>query len=280
VIANDPIAAFMGRIISRIAGVEKVVYYCHGLPFASHSNLFEKVAYLSLEIFASFFTKYNIVMNNYDYSILKSLNRNTFFNHGVGVDPATIQKKMSNENKNDKKNIIFIARLVKKKGIYEYIDIARNSEGPKYNFYIYGDGNIKIKNRIQQLISKEKNIFYSGYKNNINEAFNNADIFLFPSRYTEGLPRVIMESMIFGVPVIASNIRGNKDIIINGYNGFLFKFKHDYIKNIYSIIETLNSNDAERDRIIENAKKTIYDKYTIIKIMDEYRYIIHKIEQN
>lgn len=280
VIVNDPVAAFVGRIISRIAGIKRVVYYCHGLPFASHSNLFEKVIYFSLEIIASIFTTHNIAMNKYDYFILKTLNKNTYFNHGVGVDTAIIEKKIRLEECNNIKNIIFIGRLVRKKGIYEFIKIAKNKKGAKYKFYIYGDGSAKEKKKIAKLLIEENNIFFMGYKNNISEAFNDADIFLFPSRYIEGLPRVIMESMIYGIPVIASKIRGNKDIIKNAYNGYLFKFQKDYISNIYLIIENLCNNESKKEYIVNNAKKCIYEKYSISKIKSEYRYIIQNIENS
>lgn len=279
VITNDPKASFFGRIISRIVGIKKIVYYCHGLPFASHSNIYEKIIYFGLEYIASFFTTHNIVMNKYDYHILKKINKKTYHINGVGVETSLFDYKIRNIESN-KKNIIFIGRLIKRKGIFEFLEIAKNERGKKYNFLIYGDGDDNIKDKIYKFTKKTNNISYVGYKNYINEIFENAFIFLFPSKYTEGIPRVIMESMLYGVPVIASKIRGNKDIVKNGYNGYLFEFNNNYIEHIYSLIDKIDSDEKQRRYIIKNAKKCIYDKYSTEMIKKEYKYIISKIEKS
>lgn len=218
-------------------------------------------------------------MNKYDYHILKKINKKTYHINGVGVETSLFDYKIRNIESN-KKNIIFIGRLIKRKGIFEFLEIAKNERGKKYNFLIYGDGDDNIKDKIYKFTKKTNNISYVGYKNYINEIFENAFIFLFPSKYTEGIPRVIMESMLYGVPVIASKIRGNKDIVKNGYNGYLFEFNNNYIEHIYSLIDKIDSDEKQRRYIIKNAKKCIYDKYSTEMIKKEYKYIISKIEKS
>jgi len=66
----------------------------------------------------------------------------------------------------------------------------------------------------------EKQIHFLGFRADIKELLQAADIFLFTS-YQEGLPRSMMEAMAAGLPCIVSKVRGNIDLIENGRGGFL-----------------------------------------------------------
>ena len=63
-------------------------------------------------------------------------------------------------------------------------------------------------------------VHFLGYRNDIASLLHAADVFVFPS-YREGLPVALMEAMVAGVPIVASRIRGNVDLIEDGVNGFL-----------------------------------------------------------
>lgn len=65
-----------------------------------------------------------------------------------------------------------------------------------------------------------KNVHILGFRIDIGEIYKNSDLFLFPSQ-REGLPVPLMEAMASGLPVVCSDIRGNKDLIENGKGGYL-----------------------------------------------------------
>ncbi|WP_375152672.1 glycosyltransferase [Enterococcus mundtii] len=76
-----------------------------------------------------------------------------------------------------------------------------------------------------------KKIELLGYRNDVIEIMKISDLFVFPSK-REGLPVSVMEAMANGVPVMASNIRGNMDLITQGENGILFTDNIDLIGSL------------------------------------------------
>src|SRR5699024_898347 len=89
-------------------------------------------------------------------------------------------------------------------------------------YIIIGQGPLErdLKTKVQNSELKNK-VLFLGYQENISELLNIADVFIFPS-FREGLPVSIMEAMANGLPILASNIRGNKDLVTDGVNGNLF----------------------------------------------------------
>ncbi len=94
---------------------------------------------------------------------------------------------------------------------------------------IYPDMELKIVGTgpMESLLKKQcvdmriaNNVKFEGYKENSFESLKEMDIFVLPSR-TEGCPIVILEAMAMGLPVIATNVGGNPELVINNETGFL-----------------------------------------------------------
>ncbi|MCK4820291.1 glycosyltransferase family 4 protein, partial [bacterium] len=96
-------------------------------------------------------------------------------------------------------------------------------------------------------------------KNRLVEIYQDADIFVFPS-YHEGLPAVVLEAMSCGLPVIATDVRGNRDLISAGENGILVPPRSP--GKIAEAITTLIEDEKLKEKLGKNARKTIEDKYT------------------
>jgi glycosyltransferase involved in cell wall biosynthesis len=98
--------------------------------------------------------------------------------------------------------------------------IARTSN-PKLHFLICGKGpELDMLQKLAKDLNVEKQIHFLGFRTDIKELVQAADIFLFTS-YREGLSRSMMEAMAAGLPCIASKIRGNTDLILDGEGGYL-----------------------------------------------------------
>ncbi|MEO0202747.1 MAG: glycosyltransferase family 4 protein [candidate division WOR-3 bacterium] len=97
-----------------------------------------------------------------------------------------------------------------------------------------------------------------GFINDISLFFNKIDVLILPSR-KEGLPRVILESFSFGIPVIASNVGGVPEVVKENYNGFLFESE-----NVYELLEKINLLEKNPKIILQisnNCIKTIEEKF-------------------
>ena len=92
---------------------------------------------------------------------------------------------------------------------------------PDYHLDIYGDGEMyeALDNQIKQLRLIES-IRLHGRTNNVPEALASARIFVLCSN-VEGMPNALMEAMALGVPCIATDVSGVRDIIDDGVNGFI-----------------------------------------------------------
>ena len=118
---------------------------------------------------------------------------------------------------------------------------------------IYGEGSEKINlEKLIRSLNLQSNIHLPGTTKNIILAIQKADLFVFPSLY-EGLPNALCEAMAVGLPVIASDCSGNKEIIQDGVNGRLFPVGK--VESLANIMRSLIDNIQERERFSVNARK-------------------------
>ena len=104
-----------------------------------------------------------------------------------------------------------------------------------------------------------------GYRNDIDELLSIADIFCFPS-FREGLPVSVMEAMAAGVPVVASDIRGNVDLIDSCSGGFLCSPKNP--NSFGKSIEILLEDQTLRTQFIQYNKEKI-KQYSLPSVKEE-----------
>lgn len=124
------------------------------------------------------------------------------------------------------KNVLFLGRLEKTKGIFDLIEAAQFviKEEKNINFILAGDGDLlKITNII---IDKklENNFKLLGWidSNEVKNLLKDTMCYVLPS-YNEGMPMSILEAMSFGIPIVSTNVGGIPEIIENSVNGFLIK---------------------------------------------------------
>ena len=113
-------------------------------------------------------------------------------------------------------------------------------------YLICGTG--ELEDRLMRLVDEldlNKNVKFLGYRTDIEDVLSISDCFIFPS-LQEGLPVAILEAMVAGLPVICSDIRGNRDLIKAGKSGYVVE--HQSIKKYAECIIKAVSD-------IENAKR-------------------------
>lgn len=124
--------------------------------------------------------------------------------------------------------IIFLSRVCESKGVFDLIDVVNdiNNVGKKIILDIYGNNELN-KNQLRMFSDSLNNsICYRGQIDNkkINNLLFQYDVFCFPTKYYgEGMPGVIVEALMSGMPIISSDFFQVKYIIKNNVNGILFK---------------------------------------------------------
>ena len=160
--------------------------------------------------------------------------------------------------------ITTIARLVPWKCVNEIIEAVPKviKKYPTTKLLIVGDGPEKEnleKSSVELGISNHVRFTGNVGRGKVIELLKKSDIFILNSRY-EGLPHVVIEAMACKIPVIATNISGTKEVVVNEKTGMLIEAGNieDLVKKIFFLLE----NEDIRKKLVEEAYKKIVDKFT------------------
>ncbi len=277
---HTPVGAFLGRLAARITNTKPVLYTAHGFHFYKRAPLKNWLIYYSMEKIAAHWTDGLITMNEEDFNIAKKfkLRRKeaVFYVHGVGLD---IDKYCINDEEKRKKLreelgfseddilILTVAEINTNKNhkqIINAIKILKNYSNIYYLLVGIGEKERELKNYVlvSNLVSR---IRFLGYREDIPKILNAVDIFALTS-LREGLPRAIMEAMAAGKPIIATNMRGNRDLVVDGVNGYLVPVND--IEATAKAITKLAKNKMLMTKMGEEGRKIIQD-YAIEKVLSE-----------
>lgn len=186
---------------------------------------------------------------------------------GNGVDEKLFTPA---KTKRQDSYVLYTGVLRARKGLFDLVECARlvSKEYPDTKFVILGKGPLlgPLKEYVRKM-KIEKNVVFLGYvtREQLIETYQNASVHVVPSVY-EGLPTVLLEAMASGLPVVATTVGGNADVISNGVNGFLVppRSPGEMSKKIATLLD-----DASLRRKIGNAaRKTIEERYTWDRITD------------
>lgn len=142
---------------------------------------------------------------------------------GLNLEDYPHQNIISNEAP---LNFLFIGRLLKEKGIHEFVSAARivKEKYPETTFTVLGSidtsnlGALK-QSELDDLISS-RIVNYPGHVDNVKDWIADSDVFVLPS-YREGVPRSTQEAMAIGRAVITTDVPGCRETVVDGVNGFL-----------------------------------------------------------
>lgn len=281
---HTPIAAIYGRLLKLGYSNLKTIYTAHGYHFLKGGSKLSWLIYYPIEKIMAKFTDVIININKEDFEITKEKlkPRSSYFLNGVGLDLSKYKKLSKDEILEKKKElgindndfvVLMIAELNKNKNHIQLINAIEILKEKYSNIkaLCIGDGqNKEILN--ESIISKklQNDIFMLGYREDVNKLINISDIGILMS-YREGLPRNIMEFMASGRKVIATNIRGCRDLLCNETIGTLVNVG-DYEETAKAIEKYYLSRDREFN--VSNEIK----KYDIESVNSELLKIYESIE--
>lgn len=168
-------------------------------------------------------------------------------------------------------SVISIGRLSKQKGMTYLIqaaEIVKNRIGSQVDFRIIGDGELRSE-LLQEIAKRDVSDIcsLSGYSNHIFSDISNANVVVLSSLW-EGLPLTPIESFACGRPVIASEIEGNRELVVNGQNGYLVK-KGSSIELADRIIKLRNNPKLLQD-LSDNAFESYEECYSYKSFCQKY----------
>ena len=201
---------------------------------------------------------------------------------GSGIDTSFFEPAPFKRNR--KFTFLLISRLIHDKGIVEYIDAIKKmkAEGMDARFQLLGAKDPDHKRGIELAIIDDwidsNTVEYLGSTEDVRPFINNADCIVLPS-YREGTPRTLLEAASSAKPIVATNVPGCKNVVVDGYNGLLCKLKdpHDLAKKMTSMMQL---DDETIKKLGANGRSKIISEFGEKKVIDKYLTSINQLKPN
>lgn len=257
---HTPIAALLGRVAAKLAGVKHIIYTAHGFYFHEEMSKKQYKLFFYIEKYAAkWMTDWLLLQSKEDYELslknhFKPKNKVIHLSNGVDiwnkfhgnmVSTAEIEKFYTdNKLRYDDFIFSFTGRLVKEKGVFELVKAFKSlsEKYPKAKLLLVGGllESERDHESYQELMNDLDHpaIRYLGFRKDIPTIMKISDTFVLPS-YREGLPRSIIEAMAMETPIIASNIRGCREEVFPEKNGILVEKEnaHELEEAMVSMLE-------------------------------------------
>jgi len=195
---------------------------------------------------------------------------------GEGIDTDFFSfPQRSIKKDSDPFTFLMSTRLLKSKGISLYADAARILKKKNYavRFELIGFFEAHHPDSISaddlERWQKEGLIHYGGFARDVRPFLEKADCFVFPSFYNEGVPRCLMEAASMELPVITSNNRGCKEVVVNNATGYMCHVQ-DPFDLADKMEKIINLPAEERHRMGRNGRSLVIKKFNIKKVIEEY----------
>ena len=277
----------MGSVVTRLAAKNsrknngtRVIYTAHGFHFYKGASFINWLMFYPVEKILSFITDDIITINDEDYKLAKKRfnSANIYYVPGVGVscdkfkfDMSDKEKKLFRESIGLKKDdfvIICVAELNKNKNQKMIINVVRKLVSKYSNVKVLFVGQDSFSGKYQELVKKynlSNNIKFLGYRKDIPSLMKISDLAVSSSK-REGLPVNIIEACFSLLPIVVTNCRGNRDLVVDNKNGYVVKI--DDVNKMEEKITSIIKNKKLRCIMAKESKK-MSKKYLLEEVLNE-----------
>lgn len=277
----------MGSVVTRLAALNsrkendtRVIYTAHGFHFYKGAPLKNWIMYYPVEKLLSKYTDTLITINNEDYELAKKKFKkcnDIEYIPGVGIDESKFDFEISDNEKHELRDsldlkdddfiMIYPAELCDNKNQEWLISLMTELVNKHNNIHLLLPGRDSLNGKLQELVKKlnlENNIHFLGFRTDIPKLLTISNLSLSASK-REGLPLNIMEALFVGVPVLATDCRGNRDLVENGINGYIVN-QNDSITMVEIIDKIYNGElfskvSLDDKFLLENTMSNMEDVY-------------------
>jgi glycosyltransferase involved in cell wall biosynthesis len=294
---HNPKPGLYGRVAARAAGVPGVVNTVHGLYASPEDPTSRRALVYALERAASLCSGAELVQNSEDFDVLARLGvpRDKLVQLGNGVDLRRFRPAADGQARQQARQqaradlgidgdavvVGTVARLVWQKGFRELFAAAERVRGahPDIVFVVVGGSDPDKADAIspEELAAARRRgrIVFAGSRDDMERVYPGFDLFVLPS-HREGFPRSAMEAAATGLPVIATDIRGCRQVVSHGQTGLLVPL-HDP-EHLARAVEELAVDPALRRRMgtagRRKAEAEFDDRAVVTKTLEAYERVL------
>jgi glycosyltransferase involved in cell wall biosynthesis len=189
---------------------------------------------------------------------------------GSGVDTSKFCPANSIQRSNFR--FLMVARVLRDKGIYEYVEAAKLLKNHNIEFWVLGESQSENKTALSKVevseLSKQGVITFFDRTDDVKSFLYKVDCVVLPS-YREGSPRSIMEASAIALPVIVSDVPGCRQVVDNGITGLFCKVKDsaDLAKKMEVMIKM---PENERQKMGQMGRQKMLDQYDELIVLKHY----------
>jgi glycosyltransferase involved in cell wall biosynthesis len=183
----------------------------------------------------------------------------------IAIIPNYVDTQLFRENsvqKGGQRQICYVGRLAEAKNPLALIEAV---SGLSVILHIVGNGPITGEARKKAEEQKRNVVFWGNVPNDqLPKIINQCELFVLPSRY-EGHPKSLLEAMACGLPVVATNVPGSRELIRHGIDGYLCGTSPAEIRD--AIVKVLGDENLSR-RLGANARKRVVEEFSLDRVAD------------
>ncbi|HWH36074.1 MAG TPA: glycosyltransferase family 4 protein [Acidimicrobiales bacterium] len=287
---HNPKPGLYGRVLGRLAGVPVVVHTTHGLYATTEDRWPKRLAVYLAEALAARFSHAELVQNPEDLALMTRLHilprgRGVLLGNGIDLerfDPdrhgnarAVMRRRLGIGD--DQLVVGTVGRLVAEKGHRELFE-AMTLLDRHYQLVVVGPEDPEKADALPAEVldaARARGVRLLGMRSDVEELYAAMDIFVLAS-HREGFPRAAMEAAAMGLPVVATDIRGCREIVVDGDNGLLVRPRDPAA--LAAAIARLGPDAGLRARMGARGRaraRTDFDERQVVaRVLDTYAQIL------
>jgi len=261
-------AGWIGRIAA-CAAKRKIVFTAHGWCFTEGVSSTRKKMGIFIEKRLSKITHKIICVSNYDkqlalkYGVTTNSKIQVVYN---GVSTSERHDKVLEPSSDEAFKVVMVARFSEPK---DQISLIKAIPYIDDNIKVYFVGEGSTMSAAQDLVAEMNvvdQVVFLGQRTDVQELLSSFDIFVLSSKY-EALPISIIEAMSVGLPIIASNVGGVSELVIDGENGLLFEKGN--IEELARQISKLIDDEPRRIEMGRISRCRYQENFTLINTIEQ-----------
>jgi glycosyltransferase involved in cell wall biosynthesis len=284
---HNPKPGVYGRIVGRLARVPVVVNTVHGLYAQETDPLTRRLPVYTLEAIASRCSDAELLQNAEDLALMERLHLTRharLLGNGIDLDrfapdaitPDERREVRTSFGVRDHQVVVgCVGRLVAEKGYPELFAAARSLPRERYVVVVVGDDDPEKPDTLDRAVidaARADGVVFLGQRGDVERLYPAMDLFTLPS-HREGFPRAAMEAAAAGLPVVATDIRGCRQVVEPGVNGLLVPV--DDPVALAQALQSLGDVDARRADMSTTARAIAQERFderdVVARVMDTYR---------
>jgi glycosyltransferase involved in cell wall biosynthesis len=271
---NSAKAGALGRLAAWLLRVPIRIYTVHGWAFSAHGGA-ASVLYRWAERLLRPVTTVTICVADSERRAglaARTCDERTTVVIRNGIDPADFQ---AGGDHSGRRRLVTVGRLQAPKDAVTLVRALAALRGPPFEAVFVGDGpdRLAVEEEVRRL-GLESAVEFLGERDDVPELLGKADVFVLSS-HSEGLPISILEAMAAGLPVVASNVGGVPEVVVDGHTGLLVPPGDP--QSLAEAIERLLEDPALSRRLGEAGQLRVAEHFSLAAVQQAHLELYRRV---